>query len=200
MGKSVAGMIQIIRQKLRDEEQSGKTLVWTEDELRLKIEDVLVELSNASPRIVVETLLTSSASRELDISSIEDLVNGGESIKRVEWPVGYWPKNYRNVEVVGDTLTILTDLLPSADEDVYLECEKLHTTLTLTRRMERLLVLGVCGYAAIDKSQSMINKILVGGWRSPAQLESWGTRQLSLYREGLNEIAEPRLYVDYPRT
>ena len=195
MGKSVSGIIQIIRQKLRDEVVSGQEPVWTDDELKLKIDDVLKELSDASPRIVIEELETEAASRDLDISEIEDLIY----VEKAEWPVDYWPKQYRNVEVIGDTLTIITDLLPSADQTVYLTCKKLHTTLTLTRKMERLLVLGVCGHVAIDKAREMINKVLVGGWRSPAQLESWGIRQISLYEKGLSEIAEPRIYTDYPQ-
>lgn len=204
MGKTRSGIIAIIRQKLRDEPVLGQDPVWAEDELMMKIDDVLAEISDASPRIVIETLQTSASSRELDISSIEDLVDGEDSFIKAEWPVGYWPKNFRNVEVIGDTLTILTDLLPSADQDVYLYCAKLHTLTktgsTLSRKLERLLVLGVCGYVAIDKAGSMINKINIGGWRSPSQLQTWGTTQLQLYREGLNERTEPRTYEDYPRS
>jgi hypothetical protein len=202
MGKTRSGIIAIIRQKLHDEPTSGQEPTWENDELAMKIDDVLAEISEASPRIVIETLQTSAASRELDISSIEDLVNGGESILKAEWPVGYWPKNDRNVEVVGDTLTMVTNLLPSAGEDVYLTCAKVHQLTksgsTLSRKLERLLVLGVCGYVTLDRAGWWIGKIVVGGWRSPAQAQSWGAAQLSLYREGLNEITEPRTYEDLP--
>lgn len=196
--KTLSGVIAVIRQKLHDEEVSGKDPTWQKDELLLKIDDVISEISDASPYWVMETLQTSAASRELDISSIEDWLY----IDEVEYPVGNYPKSIRNCEIVGDTLTIKTDLLPSAGQDVYLRCAKLHqltqSLSTLSPKLERLLVLGVCGYVAIDKAREMINRILVGGWRSPAQQEAWGSRQLSLYREGLNEVTESRVYKDHP--
>ena len=90
----------------------------------------------------------------------------------------------------------------SAGQDVYLRCAKLHQLTqdlsTLSPKLERLLVLGVCGYVAIDKAREMINRVLVGGWRSPAQLQAWGNGQIALYREGLNEETESRDYEDHP--
>lgn len=196
--KTLAAVVVVIRQKLRDEEDSVRDLTWATDELLLKIDDVLGEISEASPNWVHETLQTSAASRELDISSIEDW----NHIDEVEYPVGNDPKSIRNCEIVGNTLTILTNLLPSAGQDVYLYCAKLHqltqSDSTLTPKLERLLVLGVSAYAAIDRAGPMVGKILVGGWRSPAQLEAWGQRQLGLYREGLTKITEERPYIDHP--
>lgn len=197
--KTLSAIRAIIRQKLRDEFQLGEEFEWEDDELDLLIGDCLAEVSECSPYQVKETLTTSVGSRELDISSITDLLY----IDEVEYPVGKFPKKMRDCSIFGDTLTIETDLYPAASEDVYLYCHKLHqlteSSSTLKPQLERVLILGVVGQAAINKARTLIDKINIGGAKTPADMEAWGVGQIALYRVGLNEITVARMFVEHPR-
>lgn len=200
MGKKTLSAIRaIIRQLLLDEFAADVELEFQDDELDIHIGVCLAEISECSPYEVKETLTTTADSRELDISSIEDLL----SIDEVEYLVGEFPKQMRNCSIFGDTLTIETSLTPAADEDVYLYCKKLHqlteSSSTLKPQHERVLILGVTGKAAIAKARTLINKVVLGGARTPVVMQSWGVGQLALYRAGLNEITEPPVWVDHPR-
>lgn len=88
-------------------------------------------------------------------------------------------------------------------ETVYLYCEKLHSltesSSTLTVQLERILVIGVSARAAIAKSRSLINKVNVGGGRTPADMQTWGVGQLALYRSELSRITPPRSRRQYPK-
>lgn len=198
--KTLSAIRAIIRQKLRDEFASGKDYEWEEDELDIHIADCLAEISESSPYQVKETLTTTAGSVELDISSIEDLLY----IDEVEFRVGQTPKQMRNCTIFGDTLTIETDLSPAADEDVYLYCAKTHqltgSSSTLNPQLERVLIIGVCSAAAVAKARTLIDKVNIGGGRTPADMQAWGLAQLALYNMGLDRISEPRIYQDYPKS
>lgn len=197
--KTLSAVRAVIRQKLRDEFGEGKEFEWENDELNILIGDCLAEVSECSPYQVKETLTTSVGSRELDISSITDWLYIDEG----EYPVGKFPKRMRNCTIFGNTLTIETDLSPAADEDVYLYCAKTHqltdSASTLNPQEERILILGVVGQAAINRARSLINKVNIGGARTPADMQGWGIAQLALYRGGLSEITEARVWVEHPR-
>ena len=200
--KNLSAIRAIVRQKLRDEFQVDADLEFENDELDIYIADCLDEISEHCPYEVKETLTTTAGSRELDISSIEDLLDGG--IDEVEFRVGKFPKQMRSCSIFGNTLTIGTDLYPSADEDVYLYCRKLHqlteSTSTLKPQLERILVLGVTGKAAIAKARTLIDKVNVGGARTPDAMKAWGEGKLVLYLRALEKITTPRGYVNHPRS
>ena len=199
MSKNLSAVRAIVRQMLRDEFASGTAFVWEDDELDLHIAACLAEISERCPYEVKETLTTTASSKELDISSIEDLLE----VDKIEFRTGQDPPDYRNLGVFGDTLTMDIDFLPAADENVYLYCHKLHqlteSSSTLKPQLERVLVLGVCGNAAIAKAQSQINKVNIGGGRTPADLQSWGINKLVLYRADLRRLTKPRTSRTYPK-
>lgn len=204
MSKNLSAVRDTVRQFLKDEFQSGIALVWEDDELDLHIGDSLIEISEVSPRVVKETLKTTSGSRELDISSIEDLLDIPQT-KGLEYPTGSYPRNYRNYNWIdSDTIEIDTTLTPGDSEDVYLYCEKLHqlteSSSTLSPQIERLLVLGVTAKAAISKARSHIGKVNVGGTRTPVDMQAWGINQLALYRAGLKGITTAKTYTEYPKS
>jgi len=199
MSKNLSAVRGIIRQFLKDEFQAGVDLVWKDDELDLHINDCLAEISEHYPYEVKETLTTTASSKELDISSIEDLLE----VDKIEYKVGQDPQDFRNHSVFGDTLTMDIDFLPSADENVYLYCHKLHqlteSSSTLKPQLERILVLGVCGNAAIAKAQSQINKVNIGGGRTPSDMQAWGINKLALYRAELRRLVKPKTQRRYPK-
>lgn len=145
-----------IRQFLKDEFAGGDTdYEFKDDEINLHIQDCLVEISELNPYGVKETLKTTADSKELDISSIEGLLD----VPKVEYPVGNEPPDYRNCSVFGNTLRIDIDFKPSAIEDVYLYCHKVHevteTSSSLRPDLERVVVMG----AMAKVSLSWVNQI-----------------------------------------
>jgi len=203
--KKLSAIRAIVRQKLRDEFAEGIDQDWKDDELDIYIGECLVEISEVSPYVVKETLKTTASSRELDISSIEDLLNDSKSIEKLEYPTGKSPRAFRNFKVIdASTIEIDTTLTPAADEDVYLYCNKLHqlteSTSTLKSTLESLLVLGATALATIAYAQSIMNTVPMGGSRSPSEMLALGNSQLALYRTRVKRLATARTYEEYPKS
>lgn len=195
MANNLDGIRAIVMQILKDE----TSLVWLPDELDIHIGEVLKEISEARPYEVRESVtLTYAGKNEVDISSITDLL----SIPYGEYPVDKDPREYRNVKIFGDTATLVTSRRPSGDETAYLYCHKIHTLTesqsTLSPQMERLVVLGVVAKAAISKARTQINKVVLGGVKTPVVVESWGMERLAEYRFGLRKIAKQRRTQHFP--
>ncbi len=198
--KTLSAVRDIVRQRLRDEFVSGLALEWEDDELDLLIFDCISEISKRSPYEVKETLTTTAGSRDLDISSITNLL----SVEEIEYKVGSTPKNMRSCSVFADILTMDINTSPGADENVYLYCHKFHqltdTSSTLKPELEDILVLGVCAKAAISKARTLINKINTGGAKTPTEMQAWGATQLALFDRELLRITKPRMWVQYPKS
>jgi hypothetical protein len=272
-----SGIIATVRQKLLDEFASGTTQKWADDELNILLDDCLVEVSQYSPNIVREVLVTLGDSKELDIEDVADLL----WIDKVEYPVDQSPRSYcgfypidnktieldtsttpesgasgvlagtvtfnhgstavtgsgttftslaagyhikkstgsrwyRIASVTSATALVLDEVCRETtgadtinvtqyctDEVAYLYCAKVHTLTdavnTLTPALERLLVLGVAGQAAINRAQSLIDRVNIGGQGTPSQLQAWGTTQIQLYREGLHNLSRTRQSFSYPK-
>lgn len=88
-------------------------------------------------------------------------------------------------------------------ETVYVYCKKQHSltesSSTLDAQLERVLILGVCGRAAIAKSKQFINKVNVGGTRVWADMQTWGISKLALYKEELRGLSPPQTRLTYPK-
>ena len=199
MAKMLSGVRAVVRQMLTDELVSSDTdYAWTDDELDLYINDCLAEIAEYKPYEVKETLTTTANSRELDLSVIDDLVE----VKKVEYPVDEQPRQFRNFSVWGDILRMALDSAPEAGESVYLYCAKYHslsdTVSTLNPTLERILVLGVSGRAAVAKARAQINAVNIGGASAAANMQNWGLAQLALYRGGLNSLIIPEMSEEYP--
>ena len=112
------------------------------------------------------------------------------------------PRQFRNFSVWGDILRMALDRAPGAGESVYLYCAKYHslsdTVSTLNPTMERILVLGVSGRAAVAKARTQINAVNKGGASTAANMQNWGLAQLALYRGGLNSLIIPEMSEEYP--
>jgi len=148
-GKNLATIRSEVRQFLLDEFVVDSDTDFQDDELNMIIRDTLVEISEVSPRMVKEELTTTSGSREIDISDIEDLLE----IEEVEYRTGYTPVQFRNFSVrEAGVLTLEIDFLPGDSEDVYLYCRKTHqltrNSTTLNPQQERVLVEGAVAKAA----------------------------------------------------
>lgn len=134
------------------------------------------------------TIVTTEDEQDIDISGIADVIR----VLRAEYPItrpSSNPREYRNIEVFGDTLTLDISSLPDADEEVHLYLHKKHTltdkTSTLKSQHETVLIQGVVAMAAINKGREQINALNTGGVNVGPRMIDWGREQLGLYREAL---------------
>lgn len=197
--KLLSGIRAVIRQMLSDElKGSDVAYKWTDDEIDVYISDCLIEMAKYKAYEVKEELTTVVGSRELDVSTINDLLE----VKEVEYPVDKQPRRFRQFSRWGNILRMELDSTPGDGEDVYLYCAKYHglsdTASTLNPTLERILILGVSGKAAITKAQPKINAVNVGGAGVAANLQSWGLTQIALYYEELNKLVTADSFKEYP--
>ena len=131
------------------------------------------------------TIVTTTDSKEIDISDIADVIRVVKAEYRISRPSRN-PKQLRTVTIFGDTLTLDINFLPSADEEVHLYLHKKHTltdkTSTLKPIHEIVLIQGVAARAAMSKGRELIDALNVGGVNVGPRMTEWGTTQLSLSR------------------
>ena len=120
MARTYAQICDLAEQILQDTGNS----VFSTTELDVFIPDALLEISRYKPRETKETLLTSGTNRELTLDSANK--HRLLWIDRLEYPTGYEPKEYHGFTRWGDVLDMEIDVLPEADESVYLYLYKGH--------------------------------------------------------------------------
>lgn len=191
--KTLSAIRDTVRQFLRDE-HVGTDYEFPPDELDLHINEVLVEISQKRPYEVKETLV-STGSKELDISSIEDLLE----VEKAEYPTGSDPPDYRDVSVFGDTLRINVDSTPTSGDDVYLYCHKVHqlteSTSTLNPQLEKVLVEGAVAKAALAWLNQMRAQIVPSSVR---WYQAWANTHFVIYQNSLRELPRPKAWEFYP--
>jgi len=94
------------------------------------------------------------------------------------------------------------DLTPYYDDEVcYIYCEKLHSlterSSTLTPKIERLLIMGVCAHALMALGGDKVNKINVGGGTTPQQFRDLGLVRLTEFKSELKRV-KPKTRSRYP--
>ena len=177
--------------------------------------------------IEIDTTLTPDAGGSGTLTGTITFVNGSAAVTGVgtlfstEMEAGYHIKKstgtrwYRIYSIESATaLTLAEPCLETSGADVvsstqycyetvYLYCDKLHslteTSSTLKPQLERILVLGVCGSATIAKAQSYIDKVNIGGAKTPADMQAWGMNKLALYRAELSRLVKPKTQRVYPK-
>ncbi|MBC8477052.1 MAG: hypothetical protein H8D49_01780 [Dehalococcoidia bacterium] len=197
---NLGDMRTIVRRDLHDEDSGNYR--WTNDELDRHIAHTVKDLSEAIPYEQKATKATTSASREIDISSITDRV----MVQAVEYPVGQFPRRFQRFALWGDTVTLLGPEVPDGS-NAYIYYGKLHTldvsTSTIASPHDDLVAAGACGYAAVEWAVYAINRVNVGGTRTPEELLSWGRERLTFFRGELrrlgrrNRVRVRALYAPY---
>ena len=175
----------IVRRDLHDEDTQNYR--WTNDELDRHITHAVKDFSEAIPYEQKTAKATTSASREIDISTITNRV----MVEAVEYPVGRFPRRYQRFAIWADTITLLGDEVPDGS-NAYIYYGKLHTldsgTSTIPTRHEDLIVAGACGYAAVEWAVYAINRVNVGGNQTPDELLNWGREKLDHFRRELKRL------------
>jgi len=158
---------------------------WSDLEISFFVGKALVEVSAYSPYETMATMATVAGSRDVDISSIANL----QKIIAVEYPIGNWPKDYRNFKVRGTTVTMDITTAPSAsDEDVNVYYGKTHTESTIDDRIRMWVAEGAAAYAALQ-------------WCNNARLNIKGaTEKFSLATDEIEQAIEDldsgRVYIN----
>ena len=175
----------IVRSDLHDED--AQNYRWTNDELDRHIAHAVKEFSETIPYEQKATKATTSGSREIDISTINNRV----MVEAVEYPVGRFPKRYQRFALWADTVTLLGDEIPDGS-NAYIYYGKLHTldsgTSTIPTRNEDLITAGACGYAAVEWAVYAINRVNVGGTPTPKELLDWAEEKLDYFRQELKRL------------
>ena len=179
-----------LRADLRDEDTANER--WSDDTLDRHIARAVQELSLAAPREVTATLTTSAGSRDVSVASLTNRV----TIEAVEYPAGQYPPEYSPYSAWGDTLTLLVDGPPGADEDVIVRYGALHVLdadgTTLPDRLLDLVAAGAAAYAAIEWASYATNRINLGGDDTWRHYHTWGQERLAAFSKGLAKHGRER--------
>ncbi len=148
------------------------------------------------------TILTTADSKEIDISNIKDLIRVRTN-RGVEYLTDYNPKRFRNHSRFADVLTMDINILPSANETVWLYCLKKHTltdkTSTLQPKHQTVLIKGVAARAARNKGREQINSLNVGGVNVGPRMISVGELWRDEYESALKHHALQDNYEALPK-
>jgi len=175
----------ILRRDLKDEDTGNYR--WSDDELDRHIAHAVKEFSESVPLPVKATMPTTSSSRVIDISSLTDRV----MVEAVEYPVGKFPLCYQRFALWGHILTLFGNEVPNgSDCNVYYGV--LHTLdaggSTIPTKFEDLIATGAEGYAAIEWASYAINRVSLGGSKTPSQFLTWGNGKLRQFRNELKRL------------
>ena len=185
-----------VREDLQDTDAANYR--WTNDEVDGAIERVVREFSLAYP-IQEEDEITSTADdKELDISSLSDLLK----IVSVEYPMDLEPPYYQRFEMWGDKL-YMTDK-GDGTKKARVRWYKWHTldavSSTIPQQFEELIVLGATGYLAASASVYTVDKATIAGRFATANFLKWGQQRLDRYEKKLkqfaNRVVSKELYSD----
>ncbi|RJO63349.1 MAG: hypothetical protein C4542_00200 [Dehalococcoidia bacterium] len=196
---NLTDMRAIVRRDLKDEDSGNYR--WTDGELDRHIAHALSELSQAVPVEAVETIATSSGSRDIDISSLSP---PGRMVQAVEYPLDKFPKQYQRFSLWANILTLLGDYVPDGS-NTRIYYGKGHTldaeTSTLPATLEDLLAVGAGGFACLEWASFSINRVNAGGMDTSKEFEAVGQARLDYFRKELrrlgrnNRVRLSRLYL-----
>jgi hypothetical protein len=178
-------MRNIVRRDLRDEDAGNYR--WSDDELNRHIAHAVNEFSEAVPFPAKAILPTTPDSRVIDISSLTDRV----MVEAVEYPVDEFPPCYQKFALWGHALTLFGDEVPDGSNcNVYYGI--LHTLdaeeSTIPTKHEDLVAIGAEGYAAVEWANYAINRVNLGGDRTPTDFLNWGNERLKQFKSELKRL------------
>ena len=175
----------VVRRDLHDEDVNNYR--WTNDELDRHITHAVKDYSEAIPYEQKATKATTSGSREIDITTLNDRI----MIEAVEYPIGNFPPRYQRFSVWGNIIMLLGNEIPNGS-NVYVYYGKLHTldvsSSTINAQHEDLIAAGACSYAAIEMAIYAVNRVNVGGITSAADLLGWGREKIDFFRRELKRV------------
>ncbi len=182
---NLSDMRTLVRRDLRDEDSGNYR--WSDSELERHIAHAVKDFSEAVPLEQKATVATTAGSREIDISTLADIV----MVEAVEYPVGKFPKRYQRFSLWATTLVLLGAEVPDGG-NACIYYGKLHTlsagASTIPSKYEDLIACGATGYAALEWAAYAINQVNVGGTSSQSQFLIYGREKLTQFRGELRRL------------
>jgi len=184
--------------------------IWSEDDLDECIRQALHEYSRARPQSKITTLSVTSATRELDTSSITGLMEVVEVWCDYDATDPDYPPNIRPFRYWRDAnlLYITGDYEPQTGDTARIFYVALHTldgldsetSTSLPTEHESTLVIGAAGLAAYSPTIDQAEEEVIDK-ATAAYVKEWGRQKLDLFRQKLREAAYDRqdvAHVDLP--
>lgn len=172
-----------VREDLQDEDDTNYR--WTNDQVDGAIERVVREFSIVKPIQQQDDIATVDSSREIDISSLSELI----SVESVEFPIDQNPPYYQFFTKWQDTIQ-MTDEGDGTDARV--RWYKEHTldaeSSTIPTQFEEIIVLGATGYLATSASVYTVDKATIAGRHATANFLKWGQTRLDRYDKKLKAL------------
>lgn len=138
-----------------------------------------------------------TSGKDLNKSSITNLIE----VEKAEYTTRQNPRNFRNVLVFGDVVTLDVDSEPDDNEEVFLYCHKVHSLTesasSLTADLEVVLIKGTVAESAQAWLNEMRKQIVPSSIRL---YQGWVDRQYAKYQKGLDSIIRPSVWEFYPRS
>lgn len=177
-----------LRQDLKDTSEPYR---WTDEQLDRAISRAVSELSHLMPREMETELATTQGSREVDISSLTDLVK----VFEVEYPVGTDPRTKVYFEVFGSKLHIGGSQIPTGDSCI-VKWGKLHTLSetesTIPAILDDVILMGAQAFAVLARSQYVTEQQTPGGWDADRDYQTWGRYMLDQFYEAIQRQTQKR--------
>ena len=172
-----------VRQDLKDTDSAN--YIWTDAEVDAAIERVVREFSFAYPKQELSELDTVNGSKNIDISSLTNLMRAIS----VEFPIDQEPPYLQHFDIWGGNI-IMND--KGDGTKARIKWGKLHTlgdTSTIPIQFDEFIVMGSTAYLAISASAYNINRATIGGKETPLNYSKWGQSRLDHYNRELKRIS-----------
>ncbi len=173
-----------VREDLQDEDAANYR--FTNDQVDGAIERVVREFSQASPIQEEDEITTTADDRELDISSLSDLL----AIVSVEYPMDLTPPYYQRFTSWGDKLYMTDE--GDGTKKARVRWHKWHTldaaSSTIPQQFEELIILGATGYLASSASVYTVDRATIAGRHATINFSKWGQQRLDRYEKKLRQI------------
>lgn len=179
----------LVRRDLKDEDSNNYR--WTDNEIDRAIQRALYDLSRAVPREMKSTVATTSGSRQIDISNVQD-IHYRVRIDRVEFPIDQTPRNFPRFALYQNIITLIGDEVGDGS-NCYIYWGALHTidsqTNTVPAYLYDVLTLGAAAYAVLSHSQYRTDTASFGGERADADYFQWGQATLKQFHQQLKHYS-----------
>ncbi len=197
-------LITRIQRRLSD----ASTATFATADIHISLIEALSDVAEFVPNVALATVTTQEGTAFINIGGISSLLYGENenSFESVEFPIDQNPQKLRNFSVQGSAMLLDIDFLPAANEDVRLLIRKPHlasgsasASLTLTPKLEQIIIPYVAGKIAVDFAVDSIGGISIGGQRTSEQFEAWGQRRVERAERDLSRMRKARMNIEYPR-
>ncbi len=181
-----------LRKKLRrDLKDESAPYRWTDDQLNRAIYRAVSELSHIMPREMETEFTTAPDSREVDISSLTDLVK----VLEVEYPSGKDPRSKVYFEVFGSKLHIGGSQVPTGDTCI-VRWGKMHQLneyqSTIPSYLDDVILMGAQAFAVLSQAQYVTETDSGGVYDADRDYERWGESMLQQFYKAIQRQAQKR--------